>query len=734
MILVTASIIPFFILSSVAVTRFIEAEKREGEKNLQQEAQALAQALDAEIESTLVTLKALSQSSDFLKRDFRGFHQELRRVVNSHPNWTTVIVHDAERRVVLNARLDYGKPSETVEPASLKTVFDSAQSEVGDLAVRPQSSASMYNYAFPVRFPVLRDGKITFVLTAVIPVSTIQKLVERNAKSSEDWVYVISDRLGRVAGRSPEGDKYLGVMGPASIVKMNRDNARYLKVGQALDGRELLIAGYRSSRAGWTAGVAVPKSVVDAPMRMSKMAIALGGVVLFLVFGTGAFLYSRYLAHLIGTAARGAGALAQGRTPDVAYSKVAEVEQLRKSLVHASALLKLHEKERDENFAAMRAAKEEADRANRAKSEFLANMSHELRTPLGVVLGITDLIVTDHIPAEEREKNLEAVKRNGEQLLRLINDILDFTKVEASKLSFESIDFSLSDLVSNLITDFRPTAIAKGLELVLHMHPDVPDFVKSDPVRIRQIIYNVLGNALKFTPAGKIALDIRSYHGLIEIYISDSGIGINPETQKILFSVFTQEDSGRTRKYGGAGLGLALSRRLARLLGGDVELIGSEVGKGTTFRITFRVEAAEGRAKAAEAVSQQANGDAGLSNAKILLAEDSQDNVMLIKSYLKSSGARIDVARTGLEALELMKQSEYDVVLMDIQMPEMDGYQATEESRRRGFKQPIIALTAHALVEYKQRAFASGYSDFVTKPVRRAELFEVLHRHYQAGV
>lgn len=384
----------------------------------------------------------------------------------------------------------------------------------------------------------------------------------------------------------------------------------------------------------------------------------------------------------------------------------------------------------------LQAAKEAADAASLAKSRFLANMSHEIRTPLGAVLGFTDLLASSELSNEERYQYLETIRRNGKLLSKIINEVLDLSKIEAGRLELESIAFNARDLFQDIWALMSHSAKEKGLKLDIEFLNSVPEVITTDPTRLKQILVNIVGNAIKFSSKGAVLLQVdwqagsTSDGGDIIVSVTDTGPGLSAEQVSQLFRPFTQADVSTTRKYGGTGLGLALSRSFAEAMGGALELVHSEVGKGSTFKLRIPVIVEQGASAFAEIpkaflTGLEPNAKEGLSDLRdlrILLADDSPDNQFLIGRFLRAAGAEVEFANNGVEAFEKALLLEHDLVLMDIQMPEMDGLEATIKLRESGYVKPIVALTAYALKEDKDRCLAAGCDDYLTKPVNRAEL------------
>lgn len=365
-----------------------------------------------------------------------------------------------------------------------------------------------------------------------------------------------------------------------------------------------------------------------------------------------------------------------------------------------------------------------AEESNQAKSRFLAQMSHEIRTPLNGVLGMSEAMLQSDISAHSRER-VELIKASGMGLLTILNDILDVSKIESGKMTLEDKPFRPAPLIAEILGIMRFDAEARAVVLRAESESPLPDWVLGDTLRVRQILMNLLSNALKFTPGGLVTV-FSGYtaQGRLEIRIRDSGIGISRENLERLFQPFEQGDSSTTRKFGGTGLGLVISLQLAKMMGGDI-LVKSKEGVGSEFCLTLPLAAAK--------APQAPGGGTGKrlrKGGRLLLAEDNVVNVRVAKALLEDHFETIDVAGTGKEALRMLELQDYEMILMDLQMPEMDGMQATREIRKRrewsGI--PIIALSANAFASDRNNCLAAGMQDFLEKPITRSALHRVLEQ------
>jgi signal transduction histidine kinase/ActR/RegA family two-component response regulator len=376
---------------------------------------------------------------------------------------------------------------------------------------------------------------------------------------------------------------------------------------------------------------------------------------------------------------------------------------------------------------ALRASEAKARTADHAKSLFLANMSHEIRTPMTAIIGYADLLEDANQPEIERAECVRIIRRNGEHLLSIINDILDVSRIEAGRLTVESVPCSPEQIARDVTTLMAHRAAERGVDLRLEVPEAVP-WIRSDPVRIRQVLVNLVGNAIKFTASGHIIVRLDVHETALSsarricFDIEDTGIGISGEHLERLFHAFSQADASTTRRFGGSGLGLSISRSLARLMGGDVSAV-SQLGRGSTFTFWFDSPIAPPQDTVIHAVQPAGERLRG----RILLAEDGPDNQRLFKFHLERAGADVHIVCDGRQAVDAAFSSAggFDLVLMDMQMPLLDGYSAAAELRRRGWRGPVVALTANAMSGDRRRCLDAGCDDYLAKPITRDSLLAV---------
>jgi signal transduction histidine kinase/ActR/RegA family two-component response regulator len=415
---------------------------------------------------------------------------------------------------------------------------------------------------------------------------------------------------------------------------------------------------------------------------------------------------------------------------------LAEREMANRAL--AQTLAQLDERVR-ERTAALEAETARAEKASRTKSQFLANMSHEIRTPMNGVIGMAELLAGTPLAPEQRDLT-ETIRSSGQILLAIINDILDLSTIESGQLTLERAPFDVQAVITQAVNVVSPAAAVKPLSLTVEVDPRLPRYLVGDGLRFGQVLVNLLSNAVKFTDAGRVSIEAQVVDGAtagdgasVRIAVRDTGIGIAPDRLARLFTPFEQADASTARRFGGTGLGLAISKRLVDLMDGTLQA-ASEPGRGSTFVVQLPLrEAAAPLAAPVQAAPVPAS--PGVSPLRLLVAEDNPVNQRVTQRMLKRLGYAADLVENGREALDAVERCDYDVVLMDVQMPELDGLEATRRLRARPEDRLwIIALTAHALDEDRRQCLAAGMNDFLSKPIQLADLSAALARVPREGM
>lgn len=386
------------------------------------------------------------------------------------------------------------------------------------------------------------------------------------------------------------------------------------------------------------------------------------------------------------------------------------------------------------NEEELRRAKENAEAASKAKSRFLATMSHEIRTPLNGILGLTEIMLGD-IQDKKQRQYLEMIQSSGQTLTKILNDILDLNKIETGKLTLESIPFNFEEMMKSNLHPYKYLAEQKGLLFRYHVDPSIPKFLVGDPTRINQIMVNLMGNAIKFTESGTIDIKFTATPGhladdvVIQGSVTDSGIGIPEDKHELIFKTFTQSDDSMTRKFGGSGLGLSITKYLVGLMGGTITVkspVDDELKKGSSFIFTLKLKIASEPVKSDK---EKRNNNEELIFTKsvhILVVDDNKMNLLVAQRILQRFGARVTVAENGQEAVDLTRAEQFDMILMDVQMPVLDGYKATRELRKSNYTKPILALSAGVYKDDIQKCLDSGMNGHIQKPFSKGLIYNTI--------
>lgn len=564
-------------------------------------------------------------------------------------------------------------------------------------------SVNQSRYHLQKTLAIVGEGIMPYV--ADNELSNIQDHLDRIRGNNPDWVYLEL--------RGVKGD----MLYPQSAKPFAKDNNHFAMMTYFIEqesnilGKLTLVYDFKS----------IDESITRHTVTFFNLTMGL-----VLVFATCAgWVIYRYIIKPVSGLAIASRAMTQGNFDVILPEQAAdEIGGLIQSFDQMRTDISRYTKD-------LQYAVSKADEANRSKSEFLANMSHELRTPMNGIIGLSDLLMDTSL-SNEQHQSVDAINKSSEGLLVLLNDILDFSKIEAGEMTLEKATFNLRKILDEVAAIFRVQTDEKGLAFHYHLSPSLPDGVSGDMTRLRQILINLIGNAIKFTEGGSVTLSVSTGdNNMVRFAVEDTGIGIDDDKLGDIFNKFTQADESTTRRFGGTGLGLAICKRLVQMMDGDIG-VDSTLGKGSTFWFTLSLPVAE---LDTSYINDYAagKGEADFGNAHVLVVDDHPVNLMFARKLLKKIGIdRIQIVDSGEQAYECTQVEIYDAILMDCQMPGMDGFQTTQAIRKmhkgRNLHTPIIAVTANAMKGDKEKCIAAGMDDYISKPIDQAALITKLKK------
>ena len=658
---------------------------------------AIMTAVDAELGGAIAALQALAASPALDREDLRAVHEQAVRFLASQPGWQNITLASPEGRQLLNARQRFGTPLPRVgDVQSLQQAAAGLEPVVGNITPGPISP----DPAVPVRVPVMRGGSVKYVLSAVLRPEAFAELL-RQQRLPEDRVIGLVDGQLRFVARIPHVAP--GDLASESFRTAMQNASEGWFRGRTLEGRDTYTAYIRSAYSDWSIGVAVPASTVLAASHRTAWLMAAGGLVAALLAFAVAYLMARRVARPISALASSARSIGQGAAVEApVHGRVGEVAEVAAALQETALAVR-------EREAQLRAA-------SRSKDEFLATLSHELRNPLAAIVMIGQALKRSTASPELVRQSSEILERQSSQMTRLIEDLLDVSRITMGKISLERQPLELAQAVQRLVDAWREAGRLAQHDVTLATRAV---WVDADPARVEQIVSNLLGNSLKFTPrGGRVMLRVSREGSQAVLEIADTGKGLPPELIEQVFDVFVQGDQTIDRSSGGLGIGLALVKRLVELHDGTVAVRNAPQGSGAVF--TVRLPAVASRREPRPAPQHL---PAAHRARRILVVEDNDDTRRMLRLVLEQEGHAVEEAGEGRRALDLAQSSRADVAIIDIGLPGMNGYELAQQLRASLNHQiRLIALTGYGQPEDRERALESGFDEHITKPVHPDEL------------
>ena len=708
---------PGALLTGGLVRRALASNHAGAERRLIESARVDVAALDREFASTFSTLRVLGASSALERDDLAAFHQESRRVQTTQPEWYSIVLLSPDGRPLVSTREEWGAPIVALaDPDSLKRMAATRRPVVGTVRPAPDDATEP---VFAIRWPVLRQGRLKYILTAIISVDSLVRLVPQQTPESEEWTRVLLDTDGTIAVRTRGAEDYVGAPANEDFRELIRRDVEAVSQQTTREGVDVY-AGFSRGSYGWTAVVVVPRAVLDAPLRGTTIGVVVGGLLLILS-GLGAVLFvSRRLSADLAAASFAAEAVAEGRPLPAVDPHVAETMRLHRSLAAAAALLENRARERDDQIRQAEAARRDAEEANQTKDQFLAVLGHELRNPLAPSLTALELMKARDPNVFKRER--EVLERQVAHMVRLVNDLLDISRLSRGKVHLDRRRFELREAVDRAVDMARPLMAQQRHALDVSVAADGL-LIDADLDRIVQVLSNLLTNAAKYTPpGGHIAIFASAAADRVVIACEDDGPGIAADLMPRLFDPFAQGPRALDRREGGLGLGLALARTFTEIHGGTIHVENRAPQRGSRFVVSLPMATAS----ASEAVSRPAD-SLPVTAQRVLVVDDNADACEMLRLALEQAGHEPVIAAAGPEALTLAARFEPDVAILDIGLPGMNGYEVARRLRASLPGIRLIALTGYGRSGDLEAATAAGFDAHCPKPIAIADLLAIIN-------
>jgi signal transduction histidine kinase/ActR/RegA family two-component response regulator len=710
--LVIAVVIPLVVLAILAGAYAVRNERESAEQSAGRIARAAMSAVDAEIRGSMSTIEALSSSEALVRGDIRAFHAEAQRVLSTQPIWFNIGLASPNKVQLFDARLPYGEHRPFgVDQPSFDRAVSTGKPVVGDMAIDRIAEKPIAR----IRYPIVQGGEVRYVLSVSLSTTVFDRIL-REQSLPDGWVIVIADRNRRFVARLPYQPAGAPVS-PDFRRALDQAPEGFIR-GRTVEGFETYTPYLTSAYSGWTLGVAIPRNVIDAGMWRIIWSLTAGITIALLLAFLLAWFMARTVTRSVSVLAGSTDAVGRGETlPAEPPARIDEIAVLHRSLREASIAVRQRDEASQRERQALEREKDALSRVDRAKDEFLAMLSHELRNPLAGLTAAAHILQLsrDHSNVDIASK---AIGRQTKQMSRLVEELLDMSSVAMGKTVLHKEVVDLAKLVNHCVENWRTSGQLNKHRLNVDSQSVC---INADRARMEQIVSNLLDNAVKFTPAGgTISVEVKQHEGLALLAVQDTGRGFSPEVADELFQMFYQVDAGGARTDGGMGIGLALVKRLVEMHGGSVTATSPGPNAGARFTVTIPAVQAMPAAENNRAM----NG----SKARILIVDDNTDARETLATLLSVMGYNVMQAPSGAQALHTVEMTPPDVVLLDIGMPEMDGYEVARRLRRTpdGQRLVLIAVSGYGQIADKDAAKQAGFDMHLTKPVDGEALEQTL--------
>ena len=695
-------LLPIALIGAWGINTSVNEQQAELERSMQALSRALASAVDSELDATLENARALSADPALARGDVAAYYAIAKRAVQAQPDWRSVILTDAGGKVLLKTSEPFGANThKVIDLPSLEEAQRTRQPVVGSVAKGPRGLA-----AVPIRVPVLDDGRLRYVVTIALAPDRMLRIL-KNQKVPQDWVVAVADAGGLRVARSKDQENTVATPTSATLTRLRLEGRpEGSGISTTSEGVEVMTSFSMLPRHKWSVAVGAPTARVTDVLRRTLAAYAVAIVASLALYVALAMFLSQRLMLSIEHLKEQTARLGHKHPVRLLRSRIREINEIGDSLTAASAELVQGEREREALVASLQEALARAEQAAATKDNFLAVLGHELRNPLAPIVMALDLM--DMRGASENLRERDTMRRQVNHMRRLVDDLLDVSRITQGKLAMASEPVCLSAAVLQAADTVRPAMAAAGRRFVEAVD-DV--WVIGDETRLVQVATNLLANALRYGGAGDVQVSVRRVGASAVLAVSDAGVGMEPATAARIFQPFWQAPQPLARSSGGLGLGLTIVYSIVELLGGTVRASSPGLGQGSSFEVTL--PAIDGPAMALPATAHGANAGAR----KIMIVDDNLDAAKTTAELLEVLGHEVGVAHDGKSALALLGRMQPDVAILDIGLPDIDGFELGRAVRRLGFDGTLLALTGYGQERDKQRAKDAGFDRHFTKPV-----------------